>query len=233
MVARCLRVSRRVHRREGTDQTVHLEAARIRIRTRALGGRGRAFESPRSTRSSRARFDDAGRLSEDGDRRTHHLGNVVRMGWIQCVADNCLAGVVGPRSTLNRKGRVHPESAAGRTRSCIPRDDSEAVRQASRRRVRSSESPTNESMMSITGACISAAAMRASDRADIGLPDSAVLIVAGLSRASRAKSIAAHPRRAISLLKRLVSMHTLTPRDSARVSPSRRDPAYPMIAGAH
>jgi len=128
---------------------------------------------------------------------------------------------------------VNPESAAGRTPSCMPRDDSEATRQASRRRVRSSESPTNESMMSITGACISAAAMRASDLADIGLPDSAVLIVAGLSRASRAKSIAAHPRRAISLLKRLVSTHTLTPRDSARVSPSRRDPAYPMIAGAH
>ena len=63
--------------------------------------------------------------------------------------------------------------------------------------------------------------MRASDLAEMRLPASAVLIVAGLSRASRARSMAAHPRRANSFLKRLGSMQTLTPRYPVRPSTHR------------
>ena len=51
--------------------------------------------------------------------------------------------------------------------------------------------------------------MRASDFAEMGLPESAALMVAGLSRACRDRSMASQPRRAISCLNRSASRDTL------------------------
>jgi len=69
-------------------------------------------------------------------------------------------------------------------------------------------------MRSTVGVCARALAIRFSEDAAMGLPPRAVLIVAGLSRAARARSVGLQPRRAISWRRRpgwTVTLMTATP----------------------
>jgi len=83
----------------------------------------------------------------------------------------------------------------------------------------------------LAGTRVNAPAMRSSDLAAIGRPASAALIVAGLSRDSRARSVADHPRRTISSRSLPACTTTLMTTPQTQSQAARRAQGFPVLLG--